>query len=116
GDIEISGGGVTDATVSVEGIVTEFVNICGEEDFENSNLTASYANGNFTNNGITWTYVHARNHDTFPINGNGIILRRSDEPSSITAEFSGGIGNFSVDTRKAYTGNAQRKLELVING
>ena len=89
----------------------------GMEDFTNSTLTATYANGSFVgNNGITWTYVHSRNEGDYPIDGNGFMLRRSDEPSSLTATFSGGIGNFSVDTRKAFTGNTQRKLELVING
>ncbi|HUH35104.1 MAG TPA: hypothetical protein VL022_04655 [Moheibacter sp.] len=52
----------------------------------------------------------------YSINGQGILLRRSNEPSSISATIQGGIGNFSVDTRKAFTGNTQRKLELVING
>src|SRR5690606_34270424 len=37
------------------------------------------------------------------------------EPSSISATIQGGIGTFSVDTRKGYSSNAQRRLELVIN-
>ncbi len=89
----------------------------GFENFDNANLTASYTNGSFEgNNNITWTYVHARDEGDFPIDGKGIMLRRADEPSSLSATITGGIGNFVVDTRKAFTGNTQRKLELVING
>lgn len=89
----------------------------GLETFDNLELTGTtYVDGSFVgNNDITWTYVHVRNEDTFPIDGNGIMLRRSNEPSSLSATFDGGIGNFSVDTRKAFSGNTQRKLELVIN-
>jgi len=89
----------------------------GYEDFTNSTLTGSYADGSFVgNDGITWTYVHSRDEATFPIDENGIMLRRANEPSSLSAIIPGGVGSFSVDTRKAYTGNAQRQLELVING
>jgi hypothetical protein len=89
----------------------------GFETFDNSTATGSYGNGSFTgDDGFTWSFVHSRNEDTFPIDGKGLLLRRSDEPSSLSATIPGGIGNFSVDTRKAYTGNTQRKLELVING
>jgi hypothetical protein len=94
----------------------------GKETFDNAALTATYANGSFAgNNNITWTYVHARNEgsgtaDDYKIEGKGIMLRRADEPSSISATIPNGIGNFSVDTRKAFTGTTQRKLELVING
>lgn len=89
----------------------------GLETFDNLELTGTtYVDGSFVgNDDITWTYVHVRNEDTFAIDGNGIMLRRADEPSSLSATFDGGIGNFSVDTRKAFTGNTQRKLELVIN-
>lgn len=44
------------------------------------------------------------------------MLRRANEPSSLTGKFSGGIGTFSIDTRKAFTGNIQRQLELLVNG
>lgn len=89
----------------------------GFEDFENSNASASYVDGSFIgNDGITWNYFHSRNEGDYPIDGKGIMLRRSDEPSSISATLSGGIKSFSVDTRKAFTGNSQRRMELVING
>lgn len=87
------------------------------ETFDNSTLTGSYLDGSFTGvNGIEWTFVHARNEGNFPIDGAGIMLRRADEPSSLSATLPNGISDFSVDTRKAFTGNAQRRLELVING
>ncbi|MGF1556581.1 T9SS type A sorting domain-containing protein [Paucihalobacter sp.] len=90
----------------------------GSEDFENHELSgSSYVDGSFTgNNGVIWDYIHVTGEQTFPINGKGILLRRSNEPSSISATLSGGIENFSVNTRKAFTGNAQRRIELVING
>lgn len=89
----------------------------GLETFDNSEATASYTNGSFIGEGgITWNYVHARNEGDFPIDGAGLMLRRADEPSSLSATIPGGVGNFSVDTRKAFTANAQRRLELVING
>lgn len=93
------------------------VNAQGLEDFTNSEASASYDNGSFIGNDeITWSYVHSRDEGDYPIVGKGLMLRRADEPSSISATISGGIGNFSVDTRKAFTGNSQRRLELVING
>lgn len=89
----------------------------GLETFDNSNATSSYLNGSFTGQGgIEWTYVHARDEGTYPIDGKGLMLRRASEPSSLSATITGGIGNFSVDTRKAFTGNPQRQIELLING
>lgn len=90
----------------------------GSEDFENHELSgSSYVDGSFIgNNGITWNYIHVTGEQTYPINGKGILLRRSNEPSSVSAALTGGIGNFSVNTRKAFTSNTQRKIELVING
>src|SRR5690606_32461485 len=58
----------------------ETPNECGFEDFSNSELTNTYADGNFVgNNGITWTYGHSRNVDTFGIHGEGIMLRRASD-------------------------------------
>lgn len=96
----------------------------GLETFDNATALptgTNYGNGTFVGeNGITWSYIHAissnNSNGNFSIDSSGIILRRSDEPSSISATIQGGIGSFSVDTRKAFTGNTQRKLELVING
>src|SRR5690606_33632846 len=88
----------------------------GSESFDNFNPPANYNDGTFVgDDGFTWTYVQARIQETYPIDGNGIMLRRADEPSSLSATIDGGIGDFSVDTRKAYSGNADRTYELLIN-
>jgi hypothetical protein len=87
------------------------------ETFDLSNATASYGDNSFTGDmGFTWSFVHSRDEGDFAIDGKGLMLRRADEPSSLSATIPGGIGSFSVDTRKAFTGNTQRKIELVING
>jgi len=95
----------------------------GTETFENHELSGvNYVDGSFVgNNGITWNYVHVTGEQDFPINGKGIILRRHNitdttGQSAVSATIPGGIGNFSVDVRKAFTGNTVRQLELVING
>lgn len=84
------------------------------ETFE-TNIGSSYVNGTFTGvNSVVWTYVHARNQDTYGVEGSGVMLRRGDEPSSISATITGGISSFSFDTRKAYTGNSERILKITI--
>jgi len=92
----------------------------GSENFDNATSLptgTTYGDGLFVgNDGITWHYVHSQAVGSYPINGNGILLRRSNEPSSLSATIQGGIGSFSLDTRKGYSSNTQRKLELVING
>jgi hypothetical protein len=90
----------------------------GTEDFENQTaLTASYLDGSFTNatSGVTWTYGHSRNEDTFPIDNKGIMLRRASD-SYLEATFADGVGTFSFQYRKAFTGNLERQLELLVNG
>jgi hypothetical protein len=90
----------------------------GTEDFESQTaLTAVYLDGSFTNatTGITWTYGHSRNEDTFAINGKGIMLRRASD-SYLQATFASGVGSFSFQYRKAYTGTTARQLELLVNG
>src|SRR5690606_19747130 len=105
------------------------------ETFDNAtelldNVTGPYQydNGSFVGEEqITWNYVHARNESDdqgdYSIDGDGILLRGVDvsangnppETSSLSATIEGGIANFTVDTRKAFTGNKPRVLELVIN-
>lgn len=90
----------------------------GNEDFTNAatTLTGSYADGTFEgNNGVTWTYGHSRNEGDFPIDGAGFMLRRASD-SFLEATLSGGVGSFSVEFRKAFTGTAERQLELLVNG
>jgi predicted aspartyl protease len=89
----------------------------GMETFDNSNATTAYTDGSFIgDNGFVWNYFHSRDEDTFPIDGKGLMLRRASESKLESAPISGGIGSFSVQMRKAYTGTAERQLELYING
>jgi hypothetical protein len=94
----------------------------GLETFENHNVPegVNYNDGSYVgDNGITWNYFHVTGEQSYPIDGKGILLRRHNpDPaqSAISATFTGGIGNFSVDVRKAFVGNNTRQLELVING
>lgn len=90
----------------------------GLETFENHNLSGSaYADGSYTgDNGITWNYVHCRDQDTYSIMDKGIILRSLGKESKVFSEpISGGIGDFSVKMKKAYTGATARQLALYIN-
>lgn len=90
----------------------------GSEDFENHSLSGTtYVNGSFVgNNSITWTYVQVTGEQSYPITNKGILLRRSDTPSSITSStISGGIGSFSVQMRKAFTSTGDRQVALYVN-
>ena len=92
----------------------------GSEDFTNSAATATYADGSFVGNGgITWTYGHSRNQgtgtDDYSITGNGLMLRRASD-SYLEAVIPGGVGEFTFQYRKAFTGASERQLELLVNG
>jgi len=90
----------------------------GLETFENHNLSGtSYVNGSFTgNNDITWNYVQVTGEQSYPIDNKGILLRRSDAPSKVySSTIIGGIGNFSVQMRKAFTSTGDRQVALYIN-
>lgn len=95
--------------------VTKYV-----ETFDSSTATESYGDGSFTGvNGVVWQYVHARNEglgtkDDYSINGKGIILRRADEPSSLTGTFANGLKWFSFEYRKAFTGNNTRNYQVIV--
>ncbi len=96
-------------------LALSFVWAQGAEDFTNSTATASYADGSFVGNGgITWTYGHSRNEGSYPIDGNGLMLRNASA-SYLEATIPGGIGNFSFDYRKAFTNARARVLELYAN-
>ena len=88
----------------------------GTEDFTNSNATTTYADGNFVgSSGLTFTYGHSRDQDTYGVTGNGLMLRRASD-SYLTVTIPSGVGNFSFDYRKAFTGASPRQLELLVNG
>ncbi len=89
------------------------------ETFDASTATGQYGDGSFTGvNGVVWTYVHARDEGDTPIDGKGIMLRRADEPSSLSATFANGVKEISFQYRKAFTGQAARtyKVDVTNNG
>lgn len=98
------------------------------ETFDNIGLDptkSSYVDGSFVGSeGITWNFVHSRAvspesaaNDRHFIDGIGLMLRRDTDNSRIFSEpIAGGISNFSVDMRKAFTSGAVRQLELFVNG
>ncbi len=96
------------------------MNAQGAETFETQTaLTASYADGTFAGEtaGVTVNYVHSRDQDTFGITGKGLMLRRTDESSSVTFLIPNGVGTFSFKYRKAFTGGTNnRVLAVVVDG
>lgn len=92
----------------------------GLETFDNFTLNqGSYFDGSFVGeNEITWNYIHVTGAaEVNQIDGNGMILRRSAEGSRIFSDpIPGGIGNFSVQLRKAFAGSGDRQAELFVNG
>ena len=103
-------------------IISDVPVICGFENFDNAELTESYADGSFVgNDGITWTYVASRDQNldenNSGIEGNAIMLRRVADNSAISSStIAGGIGNFSVKLYKGFTGGGDRQVELFVNG
>jgi len=83
---------------------------------------STYGDGTFEGvEGIVWTYVHARDELEdfdleatvyYGIDGAGVMLRRSNEPSSLQATFPNGIVEFSFEHRKAYTGGTARTYSV----
>lgn len=89
----------------------------GSETFENASLPGSYSDGSFTgDNSVTWSYVESRNDDGYEITNEGILLRRTASSSALSATVPGGIGDFTCNLKKAYTGSGNRQVELFING
>lgn len=87
----------------------------GSENFENANLPGSYSDGTFVgDSGLTFTYGHSRNEGDFPIEDEGLMLRRASD-SYLEWTLSNGVGNLSFEYRKAFTGGAIRQLEVIIN-
>lgn len=79
---------------------------------------SSYISGSFIGEyGIEWNYEGARGDlDEYEIDGKGMMFRRSGANSKVYATIEGGIGDFSVDLKKAFTTNTKREVELLING
>jgi Secretion system C-terminal sorting domain len=90
----------------------------GNETFTNCNAAASYGDGSFLgDNSVTWNFVQSRDESSYVISGKGLILRRVIDNSSVKSSVVlGGIGNFSCNLKKAFTGVGNRQVELFING
>ena len=94
----------------------------GLETFNNFDYgDTHYVDGTFEGDGgVVWSYFHVTGSTSGAndnsIEGNGMILRRSAVPSRIeSGTIPNGIGNFSVQMRKAYTSVGDRQLALFIN-
>ena len=101
------------------------MNAQGAETFETQTaLTSTYSDGTFAGEtaGVTINYVYSRNEglgsaDDSSISGKGLMLRRADEPSSVTFVIPNGVGTFSFKYRKAFTGGTNnRVLAVVVDG
>lgn len=103
-------------TFNISGTGTTGGGNCGSETFDNSNAPAgTYGDGNFTgDNSVVWTYVGARDDEGYEIDGTGIMLRNTS--SKITSStVSGGIGDFTMELKKGFTGSGNRQVELYVN-
>src|SRR5690625_4426430 len=88
----------------------------GSMDFESVDvLTAGYADGSLTENGIAYHYNHSRDQDEFPIDEYRLILRRASDSCCEWTVPNGG-GELTFQYRKAYTGGSVRQLEVLVNG
>ena len=87
------------------------------ETFDNHNLSGTaYASGSFIGNyDIEWFYEGARDESSYPIEGKGIILGSAGDNSRVYADLAGGIRNFSIEMRKAFTASGARQIELFID-
>src|SRR5690606_22868131 len=81
GDITATSAGATDVDIDLVGTVSSSSAPCGgSESFDNSIATTAYADGSFVgDDGITWIYGHSRDEDSYPINGDGLMLRRASD-------------------------------------
>ncbi|MDP2400918.1 MAG: chitobiase/beta-hexosaminidase C-terminal domain-containing protein, partial [Actinomycetota bacterium] len=102
--------------------MTGILSAQGLETFGNFTYTATaYVDGSFAgDNGVNWNYWHVTGStagtNINEIEGNGMILRRSDAPSRIISDpIPNGIGSFSVQMRKAYTSAGVRQVALYVN-
>ncbi len=96
----------------------------GVETFEKqTQLTASYVDGTLTSetSGVVINFIHSRNEglgtsdDSSINNSKGIMLRRSDEPSSVEFVIPNGVGDFTFSYRKAFTGGAERTIAVFVD-
>jgi hypothetical protein len=92
------------------------------ETFENHNATAGgYTNNSFLgDNGVTWTFVQGRADNGYRVNPNDnsfmLATFSANNPRITSSVITGGIKNFRVYLRKAFTSNSNRQVALYING
>ncbi|SDW97227.1 Por secretion system C-terminal sorting domain-containing protein [Lutibacter oricola] len=110
----------TSAVSNTETITTSAATSdCGTETFANATSLPSggYDDGSFIGvNDITWSYTESRDayDNGNEINGQSLMLRNTT--SSLTSStISGGIGSFTCNLKKAFTGGGDRQVELFIN-
>lgn len=114
----------TDGTVPNDNVATDAGGggVCTAETFDNCTVGSGYADGSFTgDNGFVWSYYESRDENNDAngagIDGNALMLRRSSDNSKIvSASVAGGIGDFSVNLYKGFTGSGSRQVELFVNG
>lgn len=86
------------------------------EYFSTTGLTAPYSDITFNgSSGTVWEAFHARNEETYAINGSGLMLRRASD-SYLRITFPNGLDKLSFDYRKAFTNADVRQLEIIANG
>jgi len=111
--------GNTSTVSNTENITTLNTNTpssCGSETFTSSNATSSYTNNSFTgDNGVSWNYVESRNQESFSITGTGLLLRNTSSKLT-SSSIPNGIGEFTCDLLKGFTGAGSRQVTLFING
>ena len=97
----------------------------GAESFDNETASSSqYLSGSFTGAAnIVWSYELTRDatadSGAYAITGAGLMFRYASSSGTsrlYSAAIPGGIHNFSVSLRKAFTGSGNRQVELRING
>lgn len=87
------------------------------DNYVHPGAVSSYFSSSFTGvENIAWTTVHARAAEDYEITGSGIVLRRIEEGSALVGTFPNGLSQFSFQYRKAFTGAAERKLDIFVNG
>ena len=119
GQIAFEADNIITKELTITGTETGNVSVGTTERFNGSDavLSSQYSDGTFTGvANISWSFVESRDNGGYPIDGEGIMLRRSSDNSNISASIDGGIGNFSVNLRKAYTGASDRQVEVFVNG
>ena len=102
--------------------ITAMIGAQGTETFEAQTvLTSGYADGTFSGEttGVIVNYTHSRNEglttaDDYSITGKGLMLRRASD-SYVEFVIPNGVGTFTFQYRKAFTGAAPRQLEVLVN-